>query len=326
MTRIYITVDTEYSSDHFAKNGASGRAENFDQSIRGLTPDGEAGIFHQMDILDRHGLKAVFFVDPMPALVWGTEAVTDIVAPILSRGHDVQLHIHCEWLQFAGKANPLGNRTGNNMKDFSEADQFTLIGYGIEQLMAAGAPRPIAFRAGNYGANDDTLRALARQGVAYESSHCPGIAHSDCAISLGPDQLLPLAYLGVTEVPIGSIAAAGGKQRHAQVTALSAREICETVRHARDIGRESFTFVSHSFELLSRDRKRINRIIDQRFERACAYFAGLPGVDTATFSDNPPRIETSPRPSATAMLLPHDFARTARRMGEQALSNTLYGS
>ena len=59
-----------------------------------LTPDGEVGIEYQMDVFDRHGLKAVFFVDPMPALVWGVEAISDVVGPIVARGHDVQLHLH----------------------------------------------------------------------------------------------------------------------------------------------------------------------------------------------------------------------------------------
>ncbi|NJM50800.1 MAG: polysaccharide deacetylase family protein [Sphingomonadales bacterium] len=323
MTAIYITIDTEYSCALYGQQGEHSRQVNFDRSIRGLTPDGEAGIFHQMDILDRYGLKAVFFVDPMPALIWGTEAIAAMVQPIVSRGHDVQLHMHSEWLGFAGTANPLGVKTGRNMKDFSADDQYTLIGYGIEQIIAAGAPRPVAFRAGNYGANDDTLRALARHGIAYESSHCPGIEQSQCAISLGPDNIHPIEYLGVVQVPIGSIAARGGGQRHAQITALSAQEIACAVRHARDTARKSFTFVSHSFELLSRDRKRINPIIRHRFEKACAYIAHLPGVDTATYTGYPPMIES---PQKSPSLLPHAYHRTLCRMGEQAIANTLYGA
>jgi hypothetical protein len=118
-----------------------------------------------MDVFERHGIKAVFFVDPMPALVWGTAAIEDVVGPIVVRGHDVQLHIHTEWLELAGDANPLGMRTGMNIKDFGVEEQCVLLDYARGVLIAAGAPGPVAFRAGNYGANDDTLRALAQLGI-----------------------------------------------------------------------------------------------------------------------------------------------------------------
>ncbi len=72
----------------------------------------------------------------------------------------MQLHLHTEWLEFAPDS-PVGGRTGQHIKDFTREDQAVLIEYGIARLVAAGAPRPTAFRAGNYGANDDTLRALA---------------------------------------------------------------------------------------------------------------------------------------------------------------------
>jgi hypothetical protein len=178
MTKVYFTIDTEYEFGFAARHGLAARAENFARSIRGATPAAEAGIFHQMDVFERHGLKAVFFVDPMPALVWGAGAIAEVVEPILERGHDVQLHIHTEWLALAGEASPLPGRTGRNIKDFDLGEQVRLIGWASDALVAAGAPRPVAFRAGNYGANDDTLRALAQLGIACDSSHPPGIADS----------------------------------------------------------------------------------------------------------------------------------------------------
>lgn len=119
------------------------------------TADGDAGVFDQLDTFDPHGLKAVFFVDPMPALLWGTGAIADVVEPILERGHDVQLRLHTEWLALAGSANPLGSRTGQNLKDFPFEDQCALIDWARDALMDVGAPPPVVFRAGNFGANDD---------------------------------------------------------------------------------------------------------------------------------------------------------------------------
>lgn len=323
MTFLYLTIDTEYSPGLFRKLGKDSRADNFASSIAGQTPNGAAGIFYQMEVLERYGLKAVFFVDPMPAMIWGIEAVADVVGPIVARGHDVQLHLHSEWLEFGGAANPLAGRIGRDIKDFALDDQYKLLDYARTTLIAAGAPSPSAFRAGNYGANDNTLRALAGLGIRYDSSHCPGIVPSDCAISLGVDDLDPVEHCGAIEVPIGCIERQGGRLRHFQVTALSEIEIIAALLHAARQGQPSMTLVSHSFELLSRDRQRINRIVRRRFERLCAALGTMTDVSVATYASHPPSASTK---SCISRPLPYSLLRTFRRHGEQAISNLLYGS
>lgn len=96
MLPVLITIDTEYSAGLYASGDAMDRAANFHRAIACRTKPGkaeqrEAGIFYQMDVFDRCGVKAVFFVDPMPALVWGQAAIDAIVQPIIERGHEV----HC---------------------------------------------------------------------------------------------------------------------------------------------------------------------------------------------------------------------------------------
>ena len=321
MTALYITIDTEYSFGLARRMRGGGRAENFASAIIGTTPSGPRGIHYQMDQFDAHGIKAVFFVDSMPALVWGTEAIADIVAPVVARGHDVQLHLHTEWLELAGSANPLGTATGGNLRDFGFEQQCTLIDYAQRVLIAAGAPTPVAFRAGNYGANDDTLRALAALGISYDTSHCPGIAASECHISLGAEDRQVQRYCGTIEVPIGCIAAGGGALRHYQLTALTDAELLAALRHAVRGGQQQVTLVSHSFELLSRDRLRANKVLQRRFERFCAGLAAVPGLTTATYAQRPPQIE-----GAVPAPLPHSPLRTLRRLAEQALGNALYGA
>lgn len=328
MTKVYITIDTEYSAGLFRRLGAGAQQENFDRSIRCKTAQGDVGIGYQMDVFDRYGLKAVFFVDPMPALVWGIRAITDIVQPILARGHDVQLHCHTEWLVFAADNNPLigsaqGRLTGQNIKDFALDEQRKILRTAADLLVAAGASYPIAFRAGNYGANDDTLHALASLGISYDSSHCPGIAMGDCAIGLPKSQYAPIRHCGVNEIPIGAIGAGGNATRHAQITALSAREMIAAIGYVQVQHVPYFTLVSHSFELMSRDRSRINRIVKHRFEEFCRILAGLPGTETATYRDSPPQMDIA---QISTPLLPHSSFRTAARLAEQAASNALYGA
>lgn len=322
MVSLYVTIDTEYESGFTAKRGPGSRADNFDRAIRGATPDGDVGIFHQMDVFDRHGLKGVFFVDPMPALLWGTGAVADVVEPILKRGHDVQLHLHTEWLAIAADSKPLVASKGPNLKDYTYDEQCVLLELATRYLMDAGAPRPVAFRAGNYGANDDTLRALAHLGIGYDSSHPPGLMNGDCEIDLTSDDRGPLRRHGVVEVPIGCIGDAFGGLRHAQITALSYREIVAALRHARDNGQDSFTVVSHSFELLCRQRTRINRIVAKRFDKVCAKVAAMKNVQTATYAQRPPRLVAE---DASVDVLPATPLLNGTRMVEQAVANALYG-
>lgn len=323
MTNLYFTIDTEYSPAIFRKSGVAGRAENFASSILGRTPEGDAGIAYEMDILDRHGLKAVFFVDPMPALVWGVAAIADVVGPIVARGHDVQMHLHSEWLEFARANNPVPGRTGRDIRDFTFDEQCKLLEYAREVLIAAGAPPPVAFRAGNYGASDDTLRALAATGMRYDSSHCPGILGAPCTISLGTRDIDPVEHCGVIEVPIGCIQKRHAHLRHFQLTALTGIEIRSALRHAARQGQDSMTLVSHSFELLSRDRHKINRIVRRRFERLCDALERMSCVTTATYTDHPPMLGTRTHAN---LPLPHNPLRTLHRYTEQAIGNVLYGA
>jgi hypothetical protein len=322
MTRVFITIDTEYSSGLYTGPGAEDRAVNYARSIACVTPEGPAGITHKLELLQSHGQKAVFFVDPMPALVWGVAAIEDIVGPILAAGQDVQLHCHTEWLALAGSANPLGSkRTGINIADFPFEEQCAILAYARETLMAAGAPAPAAFRAGNYGANDDTLRALSTLGITYDSSHCPALVGGACQISLGSDDRDPVLHHGIIEVPAGTIGTLGGGQRHAQITALTLAEMLAAITHARDNGRESFTLVSHSFELINRRKLAVNKIVRRRFTGLVHALATMRRIATGAYADNPPPPSCPARPSQP---LPASALRTGQRLAEQFASNMLY--
>lgn len=323
MTTCYITIDTEYSYRIAKQCGTDSRAENFARSIICRTPAGEAGIGFQMDVLDAYGLKAVFFVDPMPAVVWGAAAIEDVVGPIIEKGHDVQLHVHPAWLEFAGAGGPLKGRTGINIKDFTFDDQCALLAYAKGVLVAAGAKPPVAFRAGSYAASDTTLRALAVVGMRYDTSFCPGIAASACAINMARTQHLPVEHCGVVEVPIGCIATGRNRLRHAQLTALSAAEMRYAIMYNAAHGAPCFTLVSHSFELLSNDRSRINRIVRRRFLSLCDNLAQLPGVSTGTYATNPPQPVPAEKLHVSTVL-PFNPLRAGLRIGAQMVGNVLY--
>jgi len=311
MTQVLLTVDTELTWAPYAR-GASWE-ENLAVSF---DPAG-VGVPWQLDLLGRHGLKACFFVDPMPALVYGIEPIRRMVAPILAAGQEVQLHVHPVWQSVAE-----GVAEGRDFEltRFGAEDQLDLIETARDLLVEAGAPPPIAFRAGGYAADVGTLAALLELGLAFDSSH-NGSHHPDpSALPLEPDLIGPADLGGLVEVPVTQICEGPGRLRHLQLCAVSGEEIEAALRHAQRERHPLATLVSHSFELASRDGRRANRTLCRRFERLCAFLAGhSDSLPTAHFAD----LEIAAAPARGAPLPPQPWRR-ARRMAEQAWSNALY--
>jgi hypothetical protein len=311
MTQVLITVDTELTWAPYARG--AGWRENLAASFDAAG----VGVPWQLEILRRHGLKACFFVDPMPALVYGIEPVRLMVEPILAAGQEVQLHLHPVW-QSVAEGVAEGARF--ELTCFDAKDQLDLIETARDLLVEAGAPPPVAFRSGGYAADVRTLAALVEAGIGFDSSH-NGSHHPDpSALPLEPDLVGPADLGGLVEVPVTQIGDSPGRLRHLQLCAVSAEEMEAAFRHALRQAHPLVTLVSHSFELASRDGRRPNRILCRRFERLCSYLAEhRDSLPTAHFTDLQPLA-----PAAWGEPLPPRAWRRARRMAEQAWSNALY--
>lgn len=59
-----------------------------------------------------------------------------------------------------------------------------------------------AFRAGSYGANQNTLRAVAKNGLLFDSSYNPCYLGEDCKIDLNEQLLQPYKIENAWEFPI----------------------------------------------------------------------------------------------------------------------------
>ena len=309
-TRVLITIDTEFlwRPDRLREGWESLFA-------RSCEPAG-VGISYQLLMLARHGLKACFFVDPMPACLFGLDPLKRMIAPILDAGQEVQLHLHPQWARARIDG---GTESVFELTGLDEAGQRELIARARDLLTAAGAPSPIAFRAGSYAANDATLRVLASLGFVYDSSHNGCQQPWPSAISLPPRQIAPVRHEGMIELPITQIAEGGGL-RHLQICAVSAAEMAAALDHAAGAGHAAVTIVSHSFELASRNGARANRIHAGRFEVLCAMLADrkaeLPTSWFADLRDLPLRRDDRP--------LPHHPARAASRRIAQLWSNLVH--
>ena len=309
MPAVFLTIDTEIAWRHHSAGLPAA-----DVCERSFEPGG-VGVAYQLDLLARAGLRACFFVDPMPALVYGLAPIRRVVEAILAAGQEVQLHAHAQW----GGAS-LADRTAHaryELWDYDAAEQRQLLAGAADLLQAAGAPPPIAFRAGSYAADENTVAALAALGFAYDSSHNGAEAPRWSRLALAADRIAPVEHAGLIELPVTTIEERPGHLRTFQPCALSAGEQAAALDHAVAEHHAAVCIVSHSFELSNRAGTRPNAVHVRRFEALCRMLdARRDELPTVHFADRPDLpLDRHDRPLGPAPL------RRAVRQAEQLWSN-----
>jgi hypothetical protein len=317
--KVLITVDTEVWPKGESEPLSQIR-EDIQRDIYGLVGEREYGVRYQIDVLNAHGLKGVFLVEALFACAVGIEPLRELVQIIQKGGHEVQLHAHPEWLQWMPEP-LLPGRTGRNLHEFTEEEQILLLRRALENLHDAGAVGVNAFRAGNYGADLATLRALARIGIAFDTSFNFPYLNKDCGLKLEEPLLQPRLIEGIFEVPISFFRDFPRHQRHAQLCGCSYSEMRLAIIQAWRLGWHTFVLVSHSFELLRRNRFGVpaspDSIVIKRFEKLCRFLSeNRDRFQTAGFSDL--NVSSDVRSTSTASLQ-SSIALTMLRHGEQAV-------
>jgi hypothetical protein len=325
-TQILLTVDTEVYPlrERWRDERLAGDLE---RDIYGRTAHGEFGLRHQLEVLRRHGLKATFFVEPLFAscAAVGISPLRDIVQLVRSHGQEVQLHLHPEWVPEipGGKVQDRGYK----LTAYTEDEQCALLELAVENLLRAGSPAPSAFRAGDFAANDATLRALRRVGLTYDSSYNHAFIGSTCEIaSTTPIWDTQLRPEGVWEVPVTTFRDYPGHLRHCQLCACSSRELAHVVDQASAARWRTVVLVSHSFELLANRRSARpvvpRRKVIERFERLCRDLAARKGsAPTAHFADLRPEGGEPAAPlrgslrNTISRIVEQATARVASRLG-----------
>jgi hypothetical protein len=319
MLNVLITVDTEVYPllpDWRADN----LARDVRRDIYGETPGGDYGLRYQIEVLNRFGLKAVFFVEGLFASAVGPDPLRRMVREVEGGGHEVQLHLHPEWLAWMPDppAKPDGRWATNQ---FDRAEQTRMIALGLRNLRAAGAGTVTAFRAGDYAANADTLHALRDNDVTYDTSANPCYPNSFPDVPALRDATQPKLASGVCEIPVSHWNTPPVGRRHAQFTNSTAGELRAALRHAEQNGWHSFVIVSHSFELLKRRRQRVERpapdpVVVSRFEALCRFLGDhRDRFRTCGFADlgAPPDRDLPEKPPLSSPIY-----RTAYRYLQQA--------
>jgi peptidoglycan/xylan/chitin deacetylase (PgdA/CDA1 family) len=159
-----------------------------------ISGDREDGLGEILAVLGEHGIAATFFVDVCEVHTWGHPFIRTVMRRIMDAGHDLQLHVH-----------PHHQSKDNSkwhLSQYSAQEQEDILRSAVDTFTELAGHRPSAFRAGGFGANDDTLRILEKCGLQIDSSYLldwPGcyIAPENCAL---PSEIGRLKEIPMTPV------------------------------------------------------------------------------------------------------------------------------
>ena len=277
---VFLTIDTEHSIGGAFADPDLKPVGNV-RRIFGRIGGKEYGIPLQMEIADRFGVKLVFFVEVFNRHFFGADETRRVVETILRRGHDVQLHLHPNYLNFT-LARPQDLSYSDLCGDYPPERQIEMLAEARQLLVDCGAPQPTAFRAGCFGANGDTLKALAGNGLLIDSSYNQAYLGGPCRL---PDWgLNDLAEReGVFELPVTNFVEQTGlrSRRHMplDINGVSFEEMRQVLDAARSgVGPRNVTVILHSFSFIKTYDVQYRRVrprweVIRRFEKLCRFLA-----------------------------------------------------
>lgn len=276
--KVIITIDVE---------AQPGRAteSHIERLIYGRFADRSWGIGKMFDIADRYGIQLTCFFDFSEDALHGRRWL-NVAKFIQARGHDLQLHLHPE---FMGK-DVWAKYPGERRDDMFCADDQTadfLASFLMEQYGKVSESRPVAFRGGGYRFNAAMLASLAKAGVRYNYGYNANRINQP--FNRGPLPPFQWSESGVIEIPVACLPKFMGAPHYAELNFNS--EIFppdkpdKAVENLNKYLTEYFrrwpdgaaAMVMHSWSLLRQDEnKRFigpNTGAAEMFERFCSLLA-----------------------------------------------------
>jgi hypothetical protein len=251
-TRVYFTVDVECSEERLVGSRLQ-PAMGYDLRIWGRFANRKSplGIERIMNELEACGFRGTFYTEAIGAASFGMDGLRKVCTQLVDRGHDVQLHLHPN-LREPNWHSEKATQPDDNIASYSRETQVQLLQEGIDILAEAGVPRDdlLSYRAGNFGASNETWHAMSEAGLVLSSNYNPFYCDKDCKIDYpeGGSDLFATPAKQVWELPISNFLQPNGGFRHLQITATSLEEMKEALWQSRRLGIGHVTFVTHSFE------------------------------------------------------------------------------
>ena len=307
---VLLTFDVEVWCKDWLKLDEQFSA-SFERYIYGKSRFGQYALPKTLEILNKHDLRGIFFVEPLFAARFGSEHLSSIVKLVLDAGQEVQLHLHPEWTDEAEE--PLidaSKQKRQHLTQYSRSEQSALIKHGLRMLEDIVPTIPVAFRSGSFACNEDTFAAVADNNLTFECSinsemteSRPGQVRDSSAGACEP-----FTSSGLTYLPMSVFRDGFGQTRHAQVGACSSQEMIEALAKAEQDDWFAFVILSHNFELMAPGKSSPDWTVVRRFERICQFLSEnketMPTVGFGELQSPPqPRGLKLPRVSRSATLI-----------------------
>lgn len=227
--------------------------------IYGKTKDGDlCGIDLLMDILDGFKIKGIFFVDIAEAWDYGEASVAGILRHIKERGHTAGVHVHPDHMADPERL---------FLSEYSREEQYEMIKKCTDFYEKVLGEKPVAFRAGKYGANWDTLDILAK--LDYKADFSQFYGQKWCHINP------PCAYTrisklenGLLEIPVTSFKSFENRwyKRFDKIDCeMDNREFRYVVSQMiNKTEYDPIVLFAHSFSMLNWRRKPNNPVFDRK--------------------------------------------------------------
>lgn len=180
---LIITIDTEQDVDQQYQN--IGTYRNIESGIETIS-----------SVFDKYTCKATWMVTPDVA-----KQYSEILKKMHDKGDEIGCHIHPEFFTRSSIAHL---RHTEYLCNFSKDEQRRMIKKSTEIIERACGFRPVSFRSGRFGLNNETLSVLQENGYLIDSSVCPNMNWSKDG---GPDwshypNTIPYFVGNILEVPI----------------------------------------------------------------------------------------------------------------------------
>ncbi|HEY8814168.1 MAG TPA: hypothetical protein VIP57_03585 [Candidatus Dormibacteraeota bacterium] len=166
---LMFTVDTECS---VLRQPRPSLDRVVDELIFGDFGDGSppGGIGLQMDLLEHFGFRGTFFVDVLMEFEYGRRALERTVEAIAGRGHEVELHVHPEHLEWSSDRRVAEIARGG----MGDADVFRrVLDLSVDLFERRLGRRPVAYRAGAFRIADAHFPVLEEFDIRIDSSVHP---------------------------------------------------------------------------------------------------------------------------------------------------------
>jgi peptidoglycan/xylan/chitin deacetylase (PgdA/CDA1 family) len=231
------------------------------------------------DILERSNLKATFFLEPFNAELGWPGETEPVVKYLVNRQQDIQLHVHPNHVHYAQYKAGEPYQMTDQMADIPVTAQVALLRSGVELLEKWSGIRPIAFRAGNMGASEETLQAMKAAKLWIDSSYTFPYVGGQCLFQETERYNGAKWYGEVLEVALSAYqqpkVPGMYPTKPVDLMGSSFEECRDAVEMICDAGADAVAIL-HSFSLFKvRDKQyhggKLNRVVTRRFEKFCQW-------------------------------------------------------